>query len=361
MRVLEHEDLLVAASDVLGDLDCFVALAAGALKYKLSQPRMTTSNIIDIVGGRHPLQELTVDSYVPNNTWLVGGSGDLEEDISSALSSVSEPAAHGPSTILMTGPNYSGKSVYLKQIAIIVYMAHIGSYVPAQRSAIGITDKILSRIATQESSSENNSAFMVDIQQIALATNVATRRSLILIDEFGKGTNSLDGAGLACGVFERFLSLGVDCPKVLGATHFHEIFETGHLNGDTKGLALGHMEVMVDEKADLIEDQVRYIYTFVQGPSLSSFGTVCAAMNGISPAIVARAEDLILLTARGEDLVAACARLSDEEVDLLKNAEEIARAFLSLDMSMTNGKFEQDDARQMLENVLKGCDPPRKI
>ena len=89
----------------------------------------------------------------------------------------------------MTGPNYSGKSVHLKQIALIVYMAHIGSYVPAEQATIGLTDKILTRISTKETVSKVQSAFMMDLQQISSAINLATRRSLLVIDEFGKGTN----------------------------------------------------------------------------------------------------------------------------------------------------------------------------
>ena len=92
--------------------------------------------------------------------------------------------------ILLTGPNYSGKSVYQKQVALAVYMAHIGSFVPAETAVIGLTDKILTRITTRETVSKTQSAFMIDVQQIALALNQATRRSLVVIDEFGKGTDS---------------------------------------------------------------------------------------------------------------------------------------------------------------------------
>lgn len=99
-------------------------------------------------------------------------------------------ARDGPSMLMMTGPNYSGKSVYLKQVALIVYMAHIGCFVPADRATIGLTDKILTRIATRETVSKFQSAFMIDLQQIALAMTLATHRSLVIIDELGKGTNS---------------------------------------------------------------------------------------------------------------------------------------------------------------------------
>ena len=153
--------------------------------------------------------------------------------------------------VLMTGPNYSGKSIYLKQVALIVYMAHIGSFVPATAAKIGLTDKILTRISTRESVSRIQSAFMIDLQQISVAVSLATRRSLIIIDEFGKGTESYDGAGLAAGVFEHLLQRGVDSPKVLGATHFHEIFESDFL-ALRPALGFAHMEVKVDSQASQV-------------------------------------------------------------------------------------------------------------
>ena len=229
---------------------------------------------------RHILQERTVSSFVPNDTSLVGGSEEAEQDrdeaqYGSSTGRHASPLKMGASTLILTGPNYSGKSVYLKQVAVIVYMAHVGSFIPAESAKIGITDKILSRVATRESVSRVRSAFMIDLQQIALALSLATRRSLLIIDEFGKGTDSSDGAGLACAVFKHLLSLGADRPKVLGATHFHgkkcgvqwqglangkaEIFELGMLKPSPK-LAFGHMEVRTDDQASEIDDQITYLY-----------------------------------------------------------------------------------------------------
>ena len=137
---------------------------------------------------------------MPNDTFLVGGLGtnslDQEyegpnESRRGISQSTHDPeTCDGPSMLMMTGPNYSGKSVYLKQVALIVYMAHIGCFVPADRAVIGLTDKILTRIATRETVSKLQSAFMIDLQQIALATTLATHRSLVIIDELGKGTDS---------------------------------------------------------------------------------------------------------------------------------------------------------------------------
>lgn len=354
MRVLEHEKLLITVSDLCGELDSLVALALGAIKYRFNPPTLTQANIVNIRGGRHPLQELTVPSYVANDCYLAGGSGntiDVDEEASSYTVEDLEDI-EGPSMLLMTGPNYSGKSVYLKQTALIVYLAHVGSYVPAEKAVIGLTDKILTRITTRESVSRNQSAFMIDLQQIALCTTLATHRSLVVIDEFGKGTNSTDGAGLACGVFEYFLGLDSLRPKVLGATHFHEIFENGFLLPRPE-LAFGHMEVHVNKDVDLVDDQVAYLYNFVLGRSTSSFGTSCAAMNGIDSAIVERAEDLILLLARGEDLMEAlAANISERDAQALENAEKIGRRFLEQNFPLSGGNNAVIDIRSILRNIL---------
>ncbi|APA14707.1 hypothetical protein SS1G_06712 [Sclerotinia sclerotiorum 1980 UF-70] len=354
VRVLEQEKLLITVSDRCGELDSLVALALGAIKYRFNPPTITQANVIDIKGGRHPLQELTVPSYVANDCYLAGGSGNgigLDQQFPSDTIQESKNI-EGPSMLLMTGPNYSGKSVYLKQTALIVYLAHIGSYVPADSAVVGLTDKILTRITTRESVSRNQSAFMIDLQQVALCTTLATHRSLVVIDEFGKGTNSTDGASLACGVFEYFLGLDSHRPKVLGATHFHEIFENGFLPPRPE-LAFGHMEVHVNKEADLADDQVTYLYNFVLGRSTSSFGTSCAAINGIDSAIVERAEDLILLAARGEDLTEAlAANISNKDAQDLEDAEIIGRRFLEQNFPMPGGSTTSIDVRSILRNIL---------
>ncbi|RAR08460.1 DNA mismatch repair protein MutS [Stemphylium lycopersici] len=330
--LLQYEGLLTTCSDILGELDSLLALAQGAKIHKLCRPQMTQENVIRIEGGRHMLQDLTVSSFIANDTALRGGEGggvfDRETDQSPSNEDqpLTSPMGHHmhthkelPSMLVLTGPNYSGKSVYLKQVALIVYMAHVGSFVPAASAMVGLTDKILSRVTTRETVSRVQSAFMIDLQQISLALSLATRRSLLIIDEFGKGTESSDGAGLACAVMDYLLDLGSERPKVIGATHFHEIFEMGLLRS-RPALGFGYMEVRVNTEAQEISDQITYLYNFREGRSTSSFGTCCAAMNGVPPEIIQRAENLVLLSVRGEDLVSACCQMPEDEVAELEEA-----------------------------------------
>ncbi|KAJ5620019.1 hypothetical protein N7510_004003 [Penicillium lagena] len=327
--VLQYENVLVDASDICGEIDCLLALTHAASFYKLVRPRMVQHNIIKIKGGRHVLQELTVSSYVPNNTYLMGGSISNAEPAASLFTDQTQ------SMLLLTGPNYSGKSVYMKQVALIVYLAQIGSFVPADSAELGITDKILTKINTQDSvsnvrqihhydglpkliPSQIQSTFMNDLQQISLSLKQVTSQSLVIIDEFGKGTNECDGIGLACGILQHLLNLD-DPPKVIAATHFHEIFENNFLSSHPR-LQLGHMEVRVCEDSKEVEDQITYLYN-------------CAAINGIDPAIISRATEIASLSSRGENLVAACAVLSPEETQALKEADALTRSFLGMNLS----------------------------
>ncbi|KAJ4320596.1 hypothetical protein N0V84_005778 [Fusarium piperis] len=326
-RILEHEEVLISASDMCGEFDAVHALALGAEKYNWRAPTVVDGNVIHIKAGRHPLQELVVPTFVPNDCHLASGPADQ-----------AHPGESPSRALILTGPNHSGKSVYLKQAAIIVYLAHIGSFVPASQATIGLTDKILTCMSPRESMSGGESAFARDMKQAALATRTSTPRSLVLVDEFGKGTNGDDGSGLLAALLDHFLSLNQDCPRLLVATHFHEIFEGGYLSHH-EGFHLAHMDVRVDSDAAQTEDQVTYLFTLALGHSTSSFGARCAALNGVPSAVVERAEGVAQFLAQNEDIGEVCARLSRAEEEELEKADMTARLFVE-------ASFERDEAGQ---------------
>ncbi|KAJ6445529.1 putative TLC domain-containing protein [Purpureocillium lavendulum] len=339
--ILAHEESLLAASDVCGEFDALLALAIGAEKYNWTAPQMTEENIVKIENGRHPLQELVVPLFVPNDCDIRWGH------------ETSNIAGHEPRQILaLTGPNHSGKSIYLKQVAIIVYLAHVGSFVPADRAVIGLTDKILTRISTRESVCRTESAFAIDLKQVAQAMQCSTPESLVLIDEFGKGTNPDDGAGLFAAMLGVFLARGSRAPKVLIATHFHEVFER-HYFRERCGLVLAQMRVEACWDANQEDKQVTYLFKLGDGYSTTSFGGQCAALNGVPSAIVEHAEVISRMLSRNEDIGTALECPSPDEVQRLTLAEDVARRFIQADFGGSE-TAETDQAPLDVKSALLG-------
>ncbi|KAI7824065.1 muts domain V-domain-containing protein [Gamsiella multidivaricata] len=286
-RIMEYSQVLVACSDLCAELDVLVSFAQVARLRNYRRPRMTEQSILHIMNGRHPLQELVVGSFVANNTWL----GEVKTP-----SSMSEDGASNNNRIMiLSGANSSGKSVYLKQVALIVYMAHIGSFVPAESAVIGVTDKILTRLQTRETVSSIQSAFMTDLQQVTLAIKMATRRSLVVLDEFGKGTASTDGAGMFCAVIEHFAKRTHDQPRVLATTHFHELFDNQLLD---LSLPISLFTMEVYQEPNCLE--ATFLFRVIPGKAPSSLGPACAAMASLPAKIVQRGNERELLSGSGK-------------------------------------------------------------
>ncbi|KIJ54568.1 hypothetical protein M422DRAFT_73531 [Sphaerobolus stellatus SS14] len=362
-KVVVHDEMVKSLCDVCAELDCLLSLSEASREYEYTRPKMTEENIIDIQGGRHPLQERVVDTFVPNDVFLVGGMGSIDED-----SEISEDAQ---SVIVCTGANACGKSVYLKQTALIVYMAQIGCFVPAASATLGIVDKIFTRVQTRESVSRMQSAFMIDLNQVSFALRNMTPRSLLILDEFGKGTISSDGAGLFCATLTYCLSLGSSCPKVIAATHFHDVFHENLLSPSLP-IFFVHMEILLTtEKGRTLQidgddgdddnsegkrlldpgESITYLYRVAKGLCLDSHAAKCALVFGIPPRLVRRAQTVSnLLSAHAvNDLLDEA--MTPEEEQELTDAEAVCRKFLEWDLS-PDGQKDDKDARTRLKVVL---------
>ncbi|KAL7919454.1 muts domain V domain-containing protein [Trichoderma austrokoningii] len=226
----------------------------------------------------------------------------------------------------------SGKSVYIKQVAIIVYLAHIGSYVPAEEAVIGTVDKILTRMPSQESVSRVGSAFALDLKQVIQAMKYSTSRSLVLMDEFGNGTATDGGAGMFTAMLDHFLSPATAIPKLVVATHFHEVFSNGYLSNHSQ-LSLMHMDVRTNMDATYAEDKVTYLFKLSDGWSSTGLGSQCAMLNGIPEDITNRAEVIGKIISQDKNLTYSRVYYLGKEENF-KDIESIIEVFINLDLDI---------------------------
>ncbi|KAL0961433.1 hypothetical protein HGRIS_006378 [Hohenbuehelia grisea] len=349
-RVLTYTDVVITACDVCAELDCLLAFASASRAYDYRRPCMVEANTIHIIQGRHPLHEQVVDTFVPNDAHLIGGRGTHAQTLSDAAEdSDNEVISRQHSVVLLTGANGCGKSVYLKQIALIQIMAQIGCFVPAESATLGVVDKIFTRLSTKESISKAQSAFMIDLNQVSLAIRNCTARSLVILDEFGKGTMSTDGAGLFCAVLQHLLDRGPECPKVLTATHFHDIFGSGMLDPTMMPITMLHMQVMFvvsgnevqlsgtpsdnqELRRAAINEKITYLYRVAEGLALDSHAAKCAQLCGIPLRIIERAQYVSDLVSKHEIRRLLDEEMTEEERMDLADAEAVCRRFLVWDL-----------------------------
>ncbi|KAI8973857.1 DNA mismatch repair protein MutS [Pilobolus umbonatus] len=294
-EIISYSTQLLTTVRALSELDCLISLAVVASRFNYCQPTITDSDDLIIVEGRHPLQELCSEIFIPNDTYVEGGHGCRER-----RNNQQDPPTHHNSIQIVAGANYSGKSVYLKQIALIVYLAHIGSFVPASKVIIGLTDKIFTRLRTSESVSLAQSAFAMDVQRMNRAFQYSSRHSLVIIDEFGKGTDTADGTALFYAAIQYFLSKGNQCPKVIATTHFHEsMTETAFSN--LSSITLSQTDIAIERDQDGLMDEIVFLYKIVPKKNLTaSYGLWCARMAGLPTHLINRARVLTQKYNRGE-------------------------------------------------------------
>ena len=251
---------------LIARLDCLLGMTAIALKNNYCKPVIDESLSIDVTAGRHPVIEQNMppgEQYVPNNLFLDSESQQI---------------------MVITGPNMSGKSAILRQTALIVLMAQMGSYVPAEKARLGLTDKIFTRVGASDNISSGESTFMVEMNETASIMNNLSERSLILLDEIGRGTSTYDGISIAWSLAEYLHNGTPTRPKTLFATHYHELNEL-----ENKLDRIINYHVATKE----ISEKIIFLRKLTKGGSEHSFGIHVAALAGMPKQIVKRATEIL--------------------------------------------------------------------
>ncbi len=264
-QVGDSGDRILTLADVLAHLDVFSSLAGAAVDFGYVRPVLSEGDEIRIRQGRHPVVERTAarSGFVPNDTCLSNAGAQL---------------------IVLTGPNMSGKSTYLRQVALIVLLAQMGSFVPAESASIGVVDRIFTRIGAGEDIAAGQSTFMVEMMETAGILNNATPRSLIVLDEIGRGTSTYDGLSIARAVAEYIHNHPGLGAKTLFATHYHEMVAlAGYLP------RVRNFNVAVKEEGG----EVTFLYRIVPGGVDRSYGIHVAQLAGLPRAVIHRAREVL--------------------------------------------------------------------
>ena len=262
--VVDAANQIQATASVLAELDVFLSFATVAADNRYVMPEIDTDSQIVIRDGRHPVVEKFVtDAYfVPNDTAL-----DTERN----------------RLMLITGPNMAGKSTYMRQVALITLMAQIGSFVPAASAKIGIVDKLFTRVGASDDLASGQSTFMLEMTEVSYILKNATKRSLIIYDEVGRGTSTYDGMSIARAVIEYTHSKQIGA-KTLFATHYHELTV---LEDKLEGVVNYHIA------AKKRGDSVTFLRRIVRGATDDSFGIEVAKLAGVPDAVVRRAREIL--------------------------------------------------------------------
>ncbi len=256
---------LLNIARAVATLDVFQSLAETAEREHYTRPGIDESDAISIEEGRHPVVErmLAAGGFVPNDTYL-----DIDEQ----------------KLLIVTGPNMGGKSTYMRQVALIVILAQIGSFVPAKSAHIGVVDRVFTRIGASDDLASGDSTFMVEMKEMANILLHKTRRSLLILDEIGRGTSTYDGLSIAWAIIEKIAGRNSDGARALFATHYHELTD---LERQIEGVANYH--VAVEERGkDII-----FLHKIMRGGSDDSYGIEVAKLAGVPEDVVARSREIL--------------------------------------------------------------------
>jgi DNA mismatch repair protein MutS len=271
-EVVKNHTAIKQIAQFLADLDCLLSLAEIADQNDYHRPEFNTQDYILFEEGRHPVVEkmITGERFVPNTIRI----DDTENQI-----------------LIITGPNMAGKSTVLRQVALMVIMAQMGSFIPAVTASMSITDRIFTRVGALDNLSQGQSTFMVEMQETANILNSATRQSLVIMDEIGRGTSTFDGLSIAWAVAEYLHDLKGRGVKTLFATHYHELTELALLKSRVKNYNIAVKEW---------NDQIIFLRKLVEGGTNRSYGIQVARLAGIPDGVIQRAKKILYTIENGE-------------------------------------------------------------
>ena len=308
-----------STAKAIAGIDVFTSLSTVSMRNNYVKPKINEKGIIQIKNGRHPVVERMMkdELFVANDTYLDNGKNRVS---------------------VITGPNMAGKSTYMRQTALIVLMAQIGCFVPADEANIGICDRIFTRVGASDDLASGQSTFMVEMTEVANILRNATRRSLLILDEIGRGTSTFDGLAIAWAVIEHISNTRLLGAKTLFATHYHELTE---LEGAIAGVV--NYCIAVKEQGD----NIVFLRKIVRGGADKSYGIQVAKLAGVPESVIARAKELV------EEL---------SNADITSQAREIAKLNSNITQRKAVAKPDEVDLNQLsIFDTVKDDDIIREL
>lgn len=319
-KIADELKLVQETASAVAQLDVLCSFANVSIENRYTRPEIALDGVIQIKNGRHPVVEqmLEEEMFVPNDTYL-----DLKEN----------------RMMLITGPNMSGKSTYMRQVALITLMAQIGCFVPAEYAKISVVDKIFTRVGASDDLTSGQSTFMVEMSEVSDILKYATKNSLVILDEVGRGTSTFDGISIARSVAEYISSKKIGC-KTMFATHYHELIE---LENACEGIK--NYSIAVKKHGD----SIRFLRKIVPGSVDDSYGIEVAKLAGLPDQVVRRARKLLTEM----ELTASAEKTSSKKNDGQISFSDLKRE-QAIDMLRKTNPEELSDSecRELLEDVL---------
>lgn len=330
---------LIDVAKLCAVLEVLISFTEVSIERNYSKPHIKEDSVdIIIKNGRHPLQETLIHNFIENDIELKGGIPG-------------NPNWYNEyhRMIILTGPNGSGKSLFMEQIALIVYMAHIGCFVPAQSATIGLVDKLLTRLQSKDSINSLHSTFEMDSIRVSNILSMLSERSLVLIDEYGVGTDVISGQALLGAIVKRYSNFS-KCPRMIISTHFNDLFLKNGPLTNLNGVHYLTTKVIVTSQSDTSDnsiDDITFLYKIVEGICEESLGIHCASLCGIDESIILKAQAIQKKFVNGDDIRECLGNWSKDHEKLFEQSQMILKHFIAWDAHL-----EKDVSAEYLKAKL---------